>query len=258
MKFTVFYILALLLVSSPFLQVARCQQGSEETPKDAETIVEGADSEVVGENAKYSADTTFSSATEVDTVCVFPNNPSKLVVAGEETELLVGMKNYGESTVNVLAIKASVYLPFDHTYLVQNLSTQAFNNASIPTSASAAFPYAFAVSKFLQAGTFDLVGTVIYEIDQQVYQSTFYKGTIEVKEAGGFLSMESVLLVSLGIALIGFLGLWIRNQIQNLSKKTKRASKVEVGTKTVDSSMDEWLQGTAYTQSLINKSKKKK
>lgn len=70
----------------------------------------------------------------------------------------------------------------------------------------------------LQPGTFDLMGTIIYEIDQHPYQSIFYNGTIEVVEAGGFLSIESVFLFSLGIALVGLLGLWIYGQIQNFSK----------------------------------------
>lgn len=70
----------------------------------------------------------------------------------------------------------------------------------------------------MQAGTFDLVGTIVYEIDQVPYQNTFYNGTIEVTEAGGFVSVETVFLVSLGISLLVFLGLWVRGQVQNLSK----------------------------------------
>ncbi|XP_073111550.1 translocon-associated protein subunit alpha-like isoform X2 [Elaeis guineensis] len=157
-----------------------------------------------------------------------------------------------------MAIRASLHLPFDHHMFVQNLTVQEFYNASVPVSAQATFPYIFAVSKFLQPGPFDLVGTIVYEIDQQPHQSVFYNGTIEVVESGGFLSIESVFLVTLGAALVGFFGIWAYGQIQHFSKKTKRASKVEVGTGTTDANMDEWLQGTAYAQSLSNKSKKKK
>lgn len=70
----------------------------------------------------------------------------------------------------------------------------------------------------MQPGSFDLVGTIIYEIDEQPYQSTFFNGTVEVVEAGGILSIESVFLVTLGVALLVLLGLWIHGQIQNLSK----------------------------------------
>ncbi|KAL0422832.1 UNVERIFIED_CONTAM: protein XAP5 CIRCADIAN TIMEKEEPER [Sesamum latifolium] len=220
MSVRVFFILALLLFTSSVLQVARC-----EPDPDAEVVEsaeEGGDLGIVGEDVQ-----DFG-----------------VVVAGEESELLVGIKNEGESSINVIAIQASVHLPFDHQYLVQNLSAQS--------------------------GAFDLVGTIVYEIDQHPYQSTFYNGTIEVTEPGGLFSVESVFLFCLGVALLSLLGFWIRSQIQQLSKKTKRAPKVEVGTGTTDASMDEWLQdgkmanrylyvqGTAYAQSQSNKSKKKK
>lgn len=250
------FFLALLLLASPLLQVAWCQSDSDVEVTDA--VEEVGDLGIVGEDVQDFGDGNFSPAPGISTICVFPKNSARVVPAGEETDLLVGMKNDAEATVNVMAIKASLHLPFDHNLLVQNLTVQSFNNMSVPASAQASFPYMFAVSKFLQPGTFDLVGAIIYEIDQNTYQSTFYNGTIEVVEAGNVLSIESVFLVTLGIALLVLLGVWIRGQIKNLSKKTKRAPKVEVGTKTTDASMDEWLQGTAYTQSLSSKSKKKK
>lgn len=70
----------------------------------------------------------------------------------------------------------------------------------------------------IQPGTFDLVGTIIYEIDEQPYQNTFYNGTIEVVEAGGLISIESVFLITLGFALLVLLVLWVQGQIQNISK----------------------------------------
>ncbi|KAK9052060.1 hypothetical protein SSX86_028688 [Deinandra increscens subsp. villosa] len=254
-----FFIFALLLLSSSFfLQVARSQSDSD-SEADAElvaqTVEEGSD---VGDDIQDIGVGNYNPAPGVETVAVFPKNFAKMVVAGQETELLVGMKNEGEHSIKVIAVHASVHLPFDHRMLVQNLSTLAFNNASVPASVQATFPYIFAVSKFLQPGTFDLVGTIVYEIDQLPYQNVFYNGTIEVTEAGGLVSVETVFLVSLGLALLVLLGLWVRTQLQFLSKKTKKITKVEVGTRTVDASMDEWLQGTAYTQSQSNKMKKKK
>ncbi|XP_057783152.1 translocon-associated protein subunit alpha-like [Salvia miltiorrhiza] len=255
MTIRVFLILTLLLFSSSFMQIARCELDPD---ADADSREDGGDLGTVGDDIQDFSGGSFSPAAGVETICVFPKNPSKSIAAGEESELLVGIGNGGESSINVIAIQATVYLPFDHRYLIQNLSAQAFNNASVPPSAQATFPYIFAVSKFLQSGEYDLVGTIVYEIDQNPYQSTFYNGTIEVTEVGGLLSVESVFLFCLAVALLGLLGIWIRGQIQNFSKKTKRVAKVEVGTGTTDADMDEWLQGTAYTQSQSNKSKKKK
>ncbi|KAF3434649.1 hypothetical protein FNV43_RR21734 [Rhamnella rubrinervis] len=244
MKLIRVFFLALLLLASPFLLVARGHSDSDAEVSDS--VEESSDLGIVGEDIQDYGDGSFSPAPGVDTVCLFPKNSAKVIAAGEESELLVGVKNDGDSSITVIAIKASVHLPFDHSLLVQNLTAQAFNNATVPASAQATFPYIFAVSKYLQPGTFDLVGTIIYEIDQNPYQSTFYNGTIEVVEAGGFLSVESVFLITLGIALLFLFGLWVHGQIQHLSKKTKRAPKVEIGTKTTDASMDEWLQGFHY------------
>ncbi|KAJ0968705.1 hypothetical protein J5N97_021582 [Dioscorea zingiberensis] len=245
-------LLGLLLVFSPALRVVRCQDDVAVNVAEAE----GGDLGIVGDDLQDFGDGYFSAAPGIETVCVFPKNAAKLVTAGEETDLLVGLQNEGEATLNVIGIRATLHYPFDHRMLIQNLTVQEFYNASVPVSTQATFPYMFAVSKFLQPGSFDLVGTIVYEIDQQPYQSTFYNGSIEVVEAGGFLSVESVFLVTLGAALVGIFGLWAYGQIQHFSKKTKKATKVEVGTGTVDANMDEWLQGTAYSQS--SKSKKKK
>ncbi|KAD7478927.1 hypothetical protein E3N88_02063 [Mikania micrantha] len=238
----------ILVITGFFFIVARSQSDSDSDAElVAETIKEGVD---VGRDAQDFGLGNFTPAPDVETL---------LVVAGQETELLIGMKNMGKQSVNVLAVHASVHLPFDHRMLVQNLSVvvmyltilefkspfgfidesltpiyalwgkdgsssmcywvsmvapvlvtgviplapvvsdlatvrhQSFNNASVPASVQATFPYIFAVSKFLQPGIFDLVGTITYEIDQQPYQNTFYNSTIEVTEAGGFVSAETVL-----------------------------------------------------------------
>ncbi|KAG1359406.1 translocon-associated protein subunit alpha [Cocos nucifera] len=249
------FLVALLLIASLVIQVVRCQS---EADVDATEVVERDDLSIVGDDTQVLGDGTLSPAPGVDTTCVFPKNAAKLVSAGEVTEILVGMHNVGKSTLNVIAMHGSLHLPLDHHMLVQNLTMQEFFKASVPFAAQATFPYNFAVSKFLQPGLFDLVGTIVYEIDQQRYQSVFYNGTVEVVEAGSFLSMESVFLVTFGAALIGLFGLWAYGQIQQFSKKTKSAPKMEVGTRATDADMDEWLQGTAYAQSLSNKSKKKK
>ncbi|TVU07595.1 hypothetical protein EJB05_40959 [Eragrostis curvula] len=229
-------LLAFLLAASPLVQVARAQ--SEEDAATAE-VVEGADLGIVGDDTQVSSDEPLSPAPGVETVCVFPKNAGK-----------------SESTLNVVAVHSTLHLPFDHRMYGQNLTVQNFFNASVPVSVQATFPYTFTVSKFLQPGAYDLVGYIVYEIDQHPYQNVFYNGTIEVVEAGGLLSVESVFLITLGVALLGLFGLWAYGQVQQLSKKTKKAPKVELGTGTTDANIDEWLEGTSIAQG--SKSKKKK
>ena len=241
---------AFLLLVSPFLKVALCQSDSEDSGFEVSDVgEEESDAEEV-----FGLELT--SAPGIETLCVFPKNSAKIIKAGVETELLLGMKNDGQSNVDIVAVKGSLHLPFDQN-AVQNLTALSFSNASVPTSAQATLPYAFAVSKFLQAGAFDFVGTIIYEIDGKPYQSIFYNGTIEVVEDGPLFRMESVFLSGLLIFVIAFLAIYIQNVLKHMTKKTKRAPKVEVGTATKDASHDEWLEGTSYTQSS-SKSKKKK
>ncbi|EOA27737.1 hypothetical protein CARUB_v10023890mg [Capsella rubella] len=249
--------LALLLLASPLLQVARCQSDAEDHSSLVDDII-GEHSDDSVEEDDQDLDMNLTSAPGVETVCVFPKNSAKLVPAGEETELLVGLKNDGKTSVGVMGIRASVHLPYDHKLLVQNLTMLRFNNASIPTSLQATFPYIFAVSQYLQPGAFDLVGYVIYDVEGKPYQSVFYNGTIEVVESGGLLSGESVFLITLGIGLLLLLGLWAYSQVQRLTKKTKKVSKVEVGTRSTDASLDEWLEGTTLAKTLSGKSKNKK
>ncbi|KMZ71902.1 putative Translocon-associated protein, alpha subunit [Zostera marina] len=252
-----YLLLATLLIASPIFQVVRCQS---DVDTSSEVEIDDIGNDGGDDDNQDFGDVVLTSAPGIDTVCVFPQNSALMITAGEETELLVGVNNDGKLPLNVAALRASVHFSFDHQMVVQNLTVQEFYNTTVPGSVQATFLYVFAVSKYLQPGTFDLVGTIFYEIDQQPYRSVFYNSTIEVVEAGGFLSIESVFLFTLGVALLGILGLWVYGQIQNISKKTKKraAPKVELGTVTSGADMDEWLKGTSFDQSLSHKAKKKK
>uniref|UniRef100_A0A803QSZ7 Translocon-associated protein subunit alpha n=1 Tax=Cannabis sativa TaxID=3483 RepID=A0A803QSZ7_CANSA len=116
------FLLAFLLVASPFVRVARAQPSAEDEAA-SETVDESSDLGIVGEDVQDFGDEIFNPAPGIDTVSVFPKNSARVVTAGEETDLLVGVKNDGDSSVTVIAIKASVHLPFDHKMLVQNLTT---------------------------------------------------------------------------------------------------------------------------------------
>uniref|UniRef100_A0A453SHI9 Uncharacterized protein n=1 Tax=Aegilops tauschii subsp. strangulata TaxID=200361 RepID=A0A453SHI9_AEGTS len=78
----------------------------------------------VGDDTPVSSEEPLSPAPGVETVCVFPKNAGKIVPAGEETELLVGLQNEGESTLNVVAVHSTLHLPYDHKMYGQNLTVQ--------------------------------------------------------------------------------------------------------------------------------------
>ncbi|KAJ4776533.1 Translocon-associated protein subunit alpha [Rhynchospora pubera] len=251
----VFYaLLAILVLACPAKQIVRCQSDEEAV---ASEVIEGAELGIIGDDTHVVDDTNLGSAPGISTVCLFPKNPRKLAAAGDKTELLVGLHNEGDSVVKVANVHATLHLPFDHRVYSQNLTLRAFSDATVPVSAQATFPYTFYLSNLLQAGSYDLVGYIVYEIDEQLYQSVFHNGTIEVVESDSFLSIESLFLFTLGVAIIGFLGLWLFRQMQQYSKKTKTTPKVEVGTRQTEANMDEWLAGTAYAKS-VGKEKKRK
>ncbi|XP_024521890.1 translocon-associated protein subunit alpha-like [Selaginella moellendorffii] len=206
---------------------------------------------------------TVGPAAGVDTVYHFPNNPQKLVPAGATAEILVGIGNTGDAAVKVNSIRGTLHLPFDHKYLVQNFTVQEFGNATVPPGVQATFAYPFTVTKFLQPGSFSLVASVLYEVDGDIHKTVFYNGTVEIVESGGFLSGETLFLVTLGLGLMGLLSLWIHGQLQRFSK-TRKTKVVETGTRNADAANNEWLQGTAFTAKISksisqqSKSKKKK
>ncbi|CAM6123942.1 unnamed protein product [Calypogeia fissa] len=226
---------------------------------------DGGEVGLVGEELDdfFSGD-VLGSAPGVDTVFYFPKNPDKLIVAGDKSDILVGVSNFGESPLKVTSIRASINLPYDHRIFVQNFTAQEFVNSTVPPGIQASFPYSFTISKYLQPGGFSLVASIYYDIDNQAHRTTFYNGTVEVVEAHGFFSGETLFLITLGLGLSGLLGIWAYGQIQRLSKKARRTKKVETGTRGPDAANNEWLQGTAFTAKRSNsitqstKSKKKK
>ncbi|KAI5061267.1 hypothetical protein GOP47_0023772 [Adiantum capillus-veneris] len=240
------------------LLVSAIASATAQGPSNDEAVVTTEESRDFFENADPNP------APGVDTVVYFPNNPDKTIRAGEETEILVGVSNHGDAHLSVHSVKASLHLPYDHKYRVQDFNFVDFGNATVPKSAQASFPYSFTISKYLQPGLFDLVATILYEVDGAPHQSVFYNGTVEVAEANGFVRGETLFLIALAFGIIALLGVWLTGRFQKLSRKTRKTKKVETGTRGIDTVDNEWLQGTAFTQKLTKsisqptKSRKKK
>lgn len=255
-----------LLLCTPFFSItAAAQQGesnAQEVDDDIASEVGDGESALVADPVQDLSDVELTPAAGVDTIYFFPKNADKSTSAGEEAEVIVGVSNHGDLPLKVYSISASLHLAYDYRYQIQNFTAMEFGNSVVPPSVQASFPYSFTVSKYLQPGSFALVASILYEVDGNPYRSVFYNGTIEVTEASGFLSGETLFLVTLGLGMLGLLGMWVYGQFQKLSK-TRRSKKVETGTRNMESVNNEWLQGTAYSQKLSrsisqSKSKKKK
>ncbi|KAG0457481.1 hypothetical protein HPP92_022328 [Vanilla planifolia] len=104
------------------------------------------------------------------------------VTAGQETYLLVGLHNEGGSALNVIAIKASLMFLMITVCLCKT-TVQEFYNASVPYLLKQHFLYTLLMF--------------------------FYNGTVEIIEASGFLTIESVFSpITLGVALIATSLFW--------------------------------------------------
>ncbi|KAH7281957.1 hypothetical protein KP509_35G005100 [Ceratopteris richardii] len=263
--------LLLTPTSYAFITKVRAESGESDGEEVDDDVVKDVISDaLVADSSEDFFDLEILSAPGVHTVFLFPKDAEKVMSlldagtpAGELAEVIVGISNQGDLPLKVHSIWASLHVSYDHRYQIQNFSAVGFGGSVVPPAIQASFPYTFTVSKFLQPGSFDLVARILYEVDGKPYQSIFYNGTIEVTEASGFLSGETLFLVTLSIGMLGVLGMWLYGQFQKLSKKSRRTKTVETGTRSVDAVNNEWLQGTAFTQKVSrsisqSKSKKKK
>lgn len=255
----------LLLCTAVFNVVAAAQQDESdvhEVDDDVASEVGDGESALVADPAQHLSDVQLTPAAGVDTVYFFPNKAA--TPAGEDAEIIVGVSNHGDLPLTVYSIWASLHLAYDHTYIIQNFTAMDLRKSIVPPSVQASFPYMFTVHKYLQPGSFALVASILYEVDGSPYRSVFYNGTMEVTEASGFLSGETLFLVTLGLGMLGLLGMWVNGQFQKISK-IRRSKKVETGTRNTEAVNNEWLQGTSFTKKLslsrsisASKSKKKK
>jgi translocon-associated protein subunit alpha len=240
-------LVTLLLASALLFQafvtpVVSSEVEDDETPKtDAKVAEEPVPVKVVEANLKV--------APGVEASAFFPKNPSKVVKAGEPTQVDIDISNDGAASLKVAYVRATLHLPHDHRLIVQNFTVQE-DSSIVSTGSKASINYLFSINKFLQPGSYDFVGLVVYEVDNKAYKNVFHNGTIDVVEAGFFVKGETVFLLTLGLGLLGLLGMWAYSKVQEFIKKQKRSSKkVETGTRTSsDAHTSEWLQGTSFNQ----------
>lgn len=247
---------ASVLLFAPFSTVLTMAQEAEEdvvTYEDSSSSdSDDGGSEVVSTgNSEEEAVEEFVPAPGVETVAVFPAHLEKTptIHAGQTTELLLGLVNTGESPVTVFGITGNLYVVMDGIYNVQNFSAQTFN-LTVQPGVQSSFPFTFTPDAKLQARDFGLAAKVFYEVDGQPHANVFFNKTIEVIEPVGVVSGETVFLGLLAVGVATLVGIWIYAQLDKISKKSKRAKKVETGTKSDadDVASNEWLQGTFFVQ----------
>jgi translocon-associated protein subunit alpha len=185
----------------------------------------------------------------VSTSAYFPKNIGKVVKAGEPTQIDIDISNDGAAPLNVAYVRATLHLLHDHRLIVQNFTVKE-GGPAVSSGSKASINYLFSINKFLQPGSYDLVGHVVYEVEGKPHRSVFHNGTIDVAEAGYLPKGETIFLSLFGLGLLGLLGMWAYSKVQEFIKKMKRSNKkVETGTRTSsDAAASEWLKGTSFNQ----------
>ncbi|GBG72674.1 hypothetical protein CBR_g12244 [Chara braunii] len=245
MPLAVLLLTTLLLLGAGTLLIAVRGDGA----ADGDGTASGADTvAVVGSDGgdEPVEDMALGPAPGVDLAVVFPKSKDKLLPAGQPASVLLGINNGAESDVKVTEIRATLNYPYNHSYVFQKFSPQDFEHGDVPLGVQASFAYEFVPSVQLQPREYSLVATVFYEVDGQPHSAVFYNGTIEIVEPSGVFSGETLFLVTLGIAVITLIGMWLHQQFQRFTKNQRsiRPKKIEMGTKTLDET-NPWLQGTA-------------
>jgi translocon-associated protein subunit alpha len=185
-----------------------------------------------------------TAAEDVVTSFVFPDNPSKQLIAGEPTEVLVGFRNKGSRQYNITFIDASFNYPLDQTFFIQNFSRWEYGMPVQPNQ-EVALAYAFRPDAMLEPRDFALVVNIYYKDSTgRNYTSAAYNGTIDLIEPSGGWDAQSFFAILAVLALLGVGGFFAYRSVSSWALQ-KTAKKAEYGTKVRQEVEDDWLAGTA-------------
>jgi len=188
------------------------------------------------------------SSEDVDIAHIFPDYPSAVFPAGERLKVIMGLRNTGESLMNVTHIAGSINAPNQWSYYITNFTVFEYN-VGVESSKESSFEYQFMIDPQLAGHEFTLALTAFYHDGQEMYASTFFNTTIPVIDPPGVLDTQTLFMY---LALLGMLaaavhfGLQSTGMMGKITKSTRASSKKEMGTAGVNGA-DEWLQGTAWT-----------
>ncbi|GMH42838.1 hypothetical protein BSKO_10757 [Bryopsis sp. KO-2023] len=199
--------------------------------------------------------TNLPKAGELSTVWVLPDHPSKEFPAGEYVPILVGVHNGGKTPYNVSFIMGSLNLPQEFSYYVQNFTLNHYWSVVKPEE-EATFQYKFRPDKSLSPMELRVALTVFYQDDKGTpFSSTFFNETIDIVEVFKAVDYEAIMMLAVMIAIFAGAAYGILAWMGNLSvlKKVAGGGKKQGGK--VETTDDDWLQGTPYAKKKTKEQK---
>jgi len=188
------------------------------------------------------------SSEDVDIAHVFPDHPNAVFPAGEKLKVLMGMRNTGDTPMNVTHLAGSINAPQQWNYYVTNFTVGQYNVVIEPAK-EASFEYQFYIDPQLAGHEFTLALTAFFHDGNEMYASTFFNNTIPVIDPPGVLDTHTMFMYLNLLAILGagiYFGLQATGALAMINAATKKKAKKEMGTSGVYD-QDEWLQDTSWT-----------
>jgi translocon-associated protein subunit alpha len=170
----------------------------------------------------------FSRASFLQSSFLFTSAQSGALHLGEEAEVLIGLTNQHESTINITAIRLSLLHPMEPTYYyIQNCTAQ-FYYQMLKSHTTQTFSYRFLTDAMLQPRDYVVVVNVFFE-DSKDNRPYYYQAvniTYDFFDAPTKLDTETLFIA---VSLIGSFGFILYLLISYLfgGKKSRRVAPTE-------------------------------
>jgi len=182
----------------------------------------------------------------VSTAIIFPDFAEKKFTLSDKVTLLVGIKNTGETALNITGVQTRLHSPFDYKYIIQNFTYREVGMTVEPRR-EASLEYVFQPDKGLEPIEYHLSAYIDYNDSAQIeYRSFVYNDTVELIEKSSSFDAKqffSYFMLLGGVGLVGYI-LW---SVSKPVSKPSRSAAVERGTRADSATVQQDWAGDIYT-----------
>jgi len=138
-----------------------------------------------------------------------PNHPGDVLYSDSQDPVLVlvGFRNEGNTPVNVTSIAGSLNNAAEYHYHMHNYTHTHYGQMVQPQE-EYTFSYTFHLHDLLDPVMYRSPLTVFYETEEYSFRTTFFNGTIEVKEPPSRVDVPMMMTWCILLSLIGGIALY--------------------------------------------------
>ncbi|KAJ3117306.1 hypothetical protein HDU96_007212 [Phlyctochytrium bullatum] len=211
-------------------------QDDESDPKESEEFLKAMEDEIrknAGAEVKTDLEFTY----------LFPDNPFKIVVANEVSEILIGVRNKGKNTHTLFAISGAFTNPKNLSQVVRNITNQRYSLPLEPKQ-EATVPFRFRAE--LEAQEIGLVVYIDYfDNEEHPHRAIAFKDLVRIASNDTYFDLQGItLMVGLAAGVyFAFKAMYSSFAPETVVKKTrpnKAAIQEEIEAKK-DVLSEEWI-----------------